>query len=62
VRLKDAVPRAARAERPAALFENLIILGPPWAKDTIPRPGHLRAYDVRTGKLAWLFHTIPAAR
>ena len=22
-------------------------------------PGHIRAYDVRTGKLAWRFHTIP---
>src|SRR6185295_7898455 len=22
-------------------------------------PGHVRAYDVRTGKIAWIFHTIP---
>ena len=22
-------------------------------------PGHIRAYDVRTGKLVWRFHTIP---
>ena len=22
-------------------------------------PGHIRAYDIRTGRLAWIFHTIP---
>ena len=22
-------------------------------------PGHIRAYDVRTGKQQWIFHTIP---
>ncbi len=22
-------------------------------------PGHIRGYDVRTGKLLWTFHTIP---
>jgi hypothetical protein len=22
-------------------------------------PGHVRAYDVRTGSLKWIFHTIP---
>ena len=22
-------------------------------------PGHIRAYDVRTGKIRWIFHTIP---
>lgn len=25
----------------------------------IAAPGYLRAYDVKTGKLAWVFHTIP---
>ncbi|MEW6210693.1 MAG: carboxymuconolactone decarboxylase family protein [Acidobacteriota bacterium] len=24
-------------------------------------PGHIRGYDVRTGKLLWIFHTIPQA-
>ncbi len=22
-------------------------------------PGHVRGYDVRTGELKWIFHTIP---
>ncbi len=26
---------------------------------TPPPEGHIRAFDVRTGKLQWIFHTIP---
>jgi len=35
-------------------YKDLIILG-----STGATPGHIRAYDVRTGKLRWIFHTIP---
>ena len=39
---------------PGVIFKDLIILG-----STGATPGHIRAYSVRTGKLAWIFHTIP---
>lgn len=44
---------------PGRIFENLIILGSATGEGYLSPPGDLRAYDVRTGKLVWQFHTIP---
>jgi quinoprotein glucose dehydrogenase len=47
------------ASTPGAIFEDLLILGSS-VPETLPgTPGHIRAYDVHTGKLRWIFHTIP---
>jgi quinoprotein glucose dehydrogenase len=47
------------ASTPGAIFEDLIIMGST-VPETLPgTPGHIRAYDVHTGKLRWTFHTIP---
>jgi quinoprotein glucose dehydrogenase len=44
---------------PAVLYKDLIIVGGR-EPETLPAPpGDVRAYDVRTGKLRWIFHTIP---
>jgi quinoprotein glucose dehydrogenase len=44
---------------PGVLYKDLLILGFR-APETKPAPrGDIRAYNVRTGKLAWTFHTIP---
>jgi quinoprotein glucose dehydrogenase len=44
---------------PGVLYNDLLILGFR-APETHPAPrGDIRAYNVRTGKLAWSFHTIP---
>jgi quinoprotein glucose dehydrogenase len=44
---------------PGVLYHDLLIVGFR-APETYPAPrGDIRAYDVRTGKLAWSFHTIP---
>ena len=45
---------------PGAIYKNLIIIGAKTGEG--PRreaPGHVRAFDVRNGKQAWIFHTIP---
>ena len=47
--------------RPGHVFENLIILGSATNQEYESAPGDIRAYDVRSGKLAWTFHTIPHA-
>ena len=39
---------------PGVVYKDLIIMG-----STGNTPGHIRAYDVRTGALKWIFHTIP---
>ena len=44
---------------PGRVFENLIILGSATGEMYGSPPGDLRAYDVRTGKLGWQFHTVP---
>lgn len=54
---RTTTPLASRT--PGRIFENLIILGSATGEGYLPPPGDLRAFDVRTGKLAWVFHTIP---
>ena len=44
---------------PGRVFENLIIMGSAPGEGYGSPPGDLRAYDVKTGKLVWTFHTIP---
>lgn len=44
---------------PGRVFENLIILGSAPGEMYNSPPGDLRAYDVRTGKMVWIFHTVP---
>ncbi len=47
------------ASTPGAIFEDLLIMGST-VPETLPgTPGHIRAFDVNTGKLRWIFHTIP---
>jgi quinoprotein glucose dehydrogenase len=45
---------------PGAVYRDLLILGTRVSEGPGPSaPGHVRAYDVRTGKVRWTFHTIP---
>jgi quinoprotein glucose dehydrogenase len=44
---------------PGRVFENLIILGSAPGEMYGSPPGDLRAYDARTGKMVWIFHTVP---
>ncbi|HTB12158.1 MAG TPA: pyrroloquinoline quinone-dependent dehydrogenase [Bryobacteraceae bacterium] len=44
---------------PGRIFEDLLILGSATNQGYGSAPGDLRAFDVRTGRLVWTFHTIP---
>jgi quinoprotein glucose dehydrogenase len=44
---------------PAIIYKELLITGSSVGEDYEGSPGHIRAYDVRTGKRKWIFHTIP---
>jgi quinoprotein glucose dehydrogenase len=49
---------------PALVFEDLVIIGPAMSASTHPRsrvgvPAHVTAWDARTGKRRWIFHTVP---
>jgi quinoprotein glucose dehydrogenase len=52
------IPRATSSS-PGHVFEDFIYLGTSPGEGYFSGPGHLRAYNVITGKLAWVFHTIP---
>jgi quinoprotein glucose dehydrogenase len=42
-----------------AVFENLVYIGCSNGEGHPSAPGDVRAFDVRTGKEAWRFHTVP---
>ncbi|HUQ95661.1 MAG TPA: hypothetical protein VM120_28545 [Bryobacteraceae bacterium] len=44
---------------PGRVFEDLLILGSATNQGYGSAPGDIRAYNVRSGKLVWSFHTIP---
>ncbi|HVB02917.1 MAG TPA: PQQ-binding-like beta-propeller repeat protein [Chitinophagaceae bacterium] len=47
------------ATSPGIIFHDLIIMGTRVDEGPDAAPGHIRAFDVRTGKEKWIFHTIP---
>jgi quinoprotein glucose dehydrogenase len=47
------------ATSPGIIYKDLYILGSRVDEGAAAAPGHIRAFDVRTGKLRWIFHTIP---
>lgn len=45
---------------PGAIYRDLLIVGTRVSEGPgTSAPGYIRAFDVRTGKLRWVFHTIP---
>ncbi|WP_290798291.1 PQQ-binding-like beta-propeller repeat protein [Flavihumibacter sp. UBA7668] len=44
---------------PGIIYKDMIIIGMRVAEESRAAPGHIRAYDVHTGKRRWIFHTIP---
>lgn len=44
---------------PGIVFRNLFIIGNEVSELYGAEPGHVRAYDIKSGKLEWTFHTVP---
>jgi quinoprotein glucose dehydrogenase len=44
---------------PGIIYKDFIIIGSRVDEGAAAAPGHIRAYNVRTGKREWIFHTIP---
>jgi quinoprotein glucose dehydrogenase len=52
--------RALHTNNPGRIFEDLIIMSlPAGSAGYASSPADIHAYDVRTGELAWIFHTVP---
>jgi len=47
------------ANTPGVVYQDKLILGMRVSESTGAAPGHIRAYNVRTGEQEWIFHTIP---
>jgi quinoprotein glucose dehydrogenase len=56
---RDPATVNQQSRLPGRVFENLIILGSATNQEYASAPGDIRAFDVRTGKLVWTFHTVP---
>ena len=56
---RDIETMSISATSPGIIYKDLLIMGS-IVNETLPSaPGDIRAYDVRTGKIRWTFHTIP---
>lgn len=44
---------------PGTIFEDLIVMPMRLSEGSDAAPGHIQAFNVKTGKLAWVFKTIP---
>ena len=56
---ENALKKFIISNTPGAVFEDLIIMPVRVSEDTDAAPGDIRAFNIKTGKLEWTFHTIP---
>jgi quinoprotein glucose dehydrogenase len=55
----DAANLFVTATSAPTVYKDLLLTGTRVSEAMDAAPGHIRAYNVRTGKLEWIFHTIP---
>jgi glucose dehydrogenase len=52
--------RPLQTNNPGRIYQNLMIVSlPAGGAGFLASPGDIHAYDVRSGKLEWVFHTVP---
>jgi quinoprotein glucose dehydrogenase len=56
---RDPAGIRVQSGTPGRVFEDLIIVGSATNQEYESAPGDIRAYDVRSGRLVWTFHTVP---
>jgi quinoprotein glucose dehydrogenase len=56
---RDVASLFVVASSPGIIYKDLLILGSRVSEGSDAAPGHIRAFDVHTGKIRWIFHTIP---
>lgn len=56
---RDPATVSVSANTPGIIYNDLLIIGSLVSEDLPAAPGDIRAFDVRTGKIRWTFHTIP---
>ena len=56
---RDVTTVSLGVTTPGVIYKDLMIQGFLTSESLPAVPGHIRAYDVRTGEQKWIFHTIP---
>ena len=56
---RDVADLFITATSPPIIYKDALIIGSRVDEGHAAAPGHIRAFDVRTGKRKWIFHTIP---
>ncbi|MFA6944437.1 MAG: PQQ-binding-like beta-propeller repeat protein [Pedobacter sp.] len=56
---RDLTNLRVTSTSPGVIYKDLIIVGTSLSEEEESAPGHIRAYDVHTGKMKWMFRTIP---
>lgn len=56
---EEAQEQFVIATSPGIIFEDLLIIGDRVSEALGAAPGHIRAFDTETGKLRWMFRTLP---
>jgi len=56
---RDPAMVDAELGTPGVIHGDTMVLGTRMGEQLPTAPGHIRAYDVRTGEMKWIFHTIP---
>ena len=56
---RDVKDLFVTATSPGIIYKDILIMGTRVDEGPAAAPGHIRGYDVSTGKLRWIFHTIP---
>lgn len=55
----DPAAISIRPTSPGIVYHDLLIIGNEVSELYGAAPGYVRAYEIRTGRLVWTFHTIP---
>lgn len=64
VSLKEGLGERAKdlmvlSNTPGVVYKDLIVMGSRVHEGPVAAPGYIRAFNVKTGKLVWVFNTIP---
>jgi quinoprotein glucose dehydrogenase len=55
----DSSKYSMRSTSPGAVYKDILIMGSSVSEGPDAPPGYIQGFNVRTGKLVWVFHTIP---
>ncbi|SMO73688.1 PQQ-binding-like beta-propeller repeat protein [Fodinibius sediminis] len=56
---RDPVLLSVGSTSPGIIHDDFLIMGSIVGEGTGSAPGHIRAYNAKTGEMEWIFHTIP---